>query len=77
MVPMYADITLTLTPASVYTDKKLGQFLNNTGMQSIQKALEKVQKEDSGSGSGSGGKKGNGNSNSGNATTTNNKNKSR
>lgn len=55
MVPMYADVTISLTPASVYTDKKLGQFLNNSGMQAIQVALERVQKEgNSGSGSGSG-----------------------
>jgi hypothetical protein len=55
MVPMYADVTISLTPASVYTDKKLGQFLNNSGMQAIQVALERVQKEgNSGTGSGSG-----------------------
>lgn len=55
MVPMYADVTISLTPASVYTDKKLGQFLNNSGMQAIQVALERIQKEgNSGAGSGKG-----------------------
>ena len=39
MVPLYADIVLELQPASVYTDIKLGRFLNNDGMQAIQKAL--------------------------------------
>ena len=74
MVPMYADVTLTLTPASVYTDKKLGQFLNNTGMQSIQMALEKVQKQESGSGGSSDNSKSNGNNpEKGKKTTTNKK----
>ena len=39
MVPLYADVQLDLRPASVYTDVKLGRFLNNAGMASITKAL--------------------------------------
>ena len=76
MVPMYADVTISLTPASVYTDKKLGQFLNNTGMQSIQKALEKVQEEESGSGGNNGNGKGDNKPKEG-SSKNNNKNKSR
>lgn len=43
MVPLYADVTLELGPASVYTDVKLGRFLNNAGMNSIIKALSDAQ----------------------------------
>jgi hypothetical protein len=45
MVPTYADVQLELQPASVYTDVKLGRFLNNEGMNSIITALSDANQE--------------------------------
>lgn len=46
MVPLYADVQITLQPASVYTDLSLGRFLNSSGMASIIKATCKINKEE-------------------------------
>jgi hypothetical protein len=46
MVPLYADVQITLQPASVYTDLSLGRFLNSSGMASIIKACSKINKEE-------------------------------
>jgi hypothetical protein len=46
MVPLYADVQITLQPASVYTDLSLGRFLNSSGMMSIIKATSKINKEE-------------------------------
>jgi len=45
MVPLYADVQISLQPASVYTDLCLGRFLNSAGMMSIIKATCKMDKE--------------------------------
>jgi hypothetical protein len=46
MVPLYADVQISLQPASVYTDLSLGRFLNSAGMMSIIKACSKINKEE-------------------------------
>ena len=46
MVPLYADVQITLQPASVYTDLSLGRFLNSAGMMSIIKATCQINKEE-------------------------------
>lgn len=46
MVPLYADVQITLQPASVYTDLSLGRFLNSSGMASIIKATSKINKQE-------------------------------
>ncbi len=46
MIPMYADVTLELRPASVYTDLSLGRFLNNSGMLEIHKAFSSMLEEE-------------------------------
>lgn len=40
LTPLYADITITLSPASMYTDKALMRFTNNAGMEKIIKKQE-------------------------------------
>lgn len=34
-IPLYADVQIDLTPASVYTDRSVARILNNSGMQEI------------------------------------------
>ena len=46
MVPLYADVTIELRPASVFTDLSLGRFLNNAGMLEIHKAFGELAEEE-------------------------------
>lgn len=45
LTPLYADIVLTLAPASMYTDKALMRFTNNAGMEDIIKEQREINKK--------------------------------
>lgn len=42
LTPLYADVTITLAPASMYTDKALMRFTNNAGMEDIIKEQREI-----------------------------------
>ena len=45
LTPLYADVTITLSPASAFTDKALTRFTNGDGMEKIINDLKKENQD--------------------------------